>query len=151
MQPVIKPHNLLLIAAVLFFISCFLTTIETTDINFSDTYYVINFSHLLRMITILFLLFSAFYKFLQNYLIYKSLNWFHIVCSIILILTIFWTNYNFNKSLALIETTQNGSIEYYSQNALFVKRLILMLIILQIIPIINLVIGLIKKKSNSKK
>lgn len=149
MKITLKPHNFLLIAAILVIVISFFVSTQTVDINFVDAYYIVNFTSFLRIIAIFLLFFSLIYKFLQRNLAYQSLSWVHIISSILLIAIFIWVNYNFNKSLALIETTTQGSTNYYSENSLTINRIAFAFILIQILPILNLSIGLMKR--NKKK
>ena len=138
-----KPHLIFLLAIPIIMLIGILSGNAMLDINVHDTYYVISYSHMAILISILFGIIGIGYWIMQKVdrKLSKWLNWTHIGLTfggtlIVWILTKFYRTeiieYEFNNNLTLIITS-----------------IILVMIIGQIIFPINMIYGLINKKNKT--
>ena len=148
----LKAHKFLIVIAILLLLISFSLPQSEFTINVSWRTFSIGSGICFKFLAIFLFLLAIFYKYLNQYLKIKLLTWIHILLSILLPLAAFWYNYDFHKSLALIETTNNGSVDYILKHSSFINRILLVLILIQILPILNLSFGLVfKRKLKLKK
>ena len=145
-----KPHKVLLFAALLYLISIVFVH-EKIEINLADIYFFIDYTLIVAFICGLLLIFAALYKYLKKYFSIKLLTWLHIILSIVLPFFAMWISHSFHKSLALIEMTDAGSMDYILNHQRTLHKLILTFIIIQILPLINLLVSLIRMKYSTAK
>jgi len=137
-----KPYLIFLIAIPIIMLIGILSGDAILDINVHDTYYVIAYLHLAIMISILFGIIGIGYWIMKkaDRKLSKWLNWTHIGLTfggtlIVWILTKFYRTeimeYEFNNNLTLIITL-----------------IVLLMIVGQLIFPINIIYGLIKKKTS---
>lgn len=129
-------------ATLLLVASFFIPPFDLT-FNITDTYFIIPNIHFFRFHAIGLLIFAAFYKILDSYLTIKSITWLHIITIFLFPLVIAFISYNFNRSLALVEISNQGSPAYFERNERSINAVFYIFIALQILPIINFIFGAI--------
>lgn len=146
MKIIFKPYNFLVLLATLILIVSFFIPVSNLDINFHDTYYLMTNIQFIRFWSILLFILALFYRLLSPYLAWDILNWLHILLSILLLLAYLYTQYSFTKSLAVVELTNEGSLAYFKRFNTQLAACGLGFIFVQLLPIINLILGLRKRK-----
>ncbi len=137
-----KPHLFFLLAIPIILLIGVLRADAVLDINIHDTYYVISYMHFAILVSILFGIIGIGYWIMQqtNRKLSKWLSWIHIGLTfggtlLVWILTKFYQTeimeYEFNAHLTLIITL-----------------IILLMLVGQIIFPINIIYGMIKKKTS---
>jgi len=146
MKIIFKTYNFLVLLATFLFIISFFIPVSNLDINFHDTYYMMTNIQFIRFWVILIFILALFYRLLARYMAWDILSWLHILLSILLLLAYLYIQYRYTKSLAVVELTNEGSIEYFRQANAQIAAIMLGFILVQLLPVINLLVGLIKRK-----
>lgn len=146
MKILFKTYYFLVLVATIILIVSFFIPVSSLDINFHDTYYVMTNIQFIRLWGILLFILALFYRLLSSYLAWDILSWLHILLSILLLLAYLYTQYSFTKSIAVIELTNEGSLAYFKRFNTQLAAFRLGFIFVQLLPIINLILGLIKRK-----
>jgi cytochrome c oxidase subunit 1 len=84
-----RPYNLLLISAILFFITGLLSFNTSMDIHFHDTYIIFSSTYFLWILAIMLFLFWMLYMATKSFLYSKKLSWTHICFTILSSLFLF--------------------------------------------------------------
>jgi hypothetical protein len=146
MKIIFKTYNFLVLVATLLLAASLLVPAFNLSFNIYDTYFMIDNIPLIRWLAMFLFVFALFYKLLKTFLASNTLSWFHIFLSILFFFGAYYSAYNFDKSLSLVELT-NADSTYYSQRFnISTAAMVLGFLLVQLLPIINLVIGLIKRK-----
>jgi hypothetical protein len=146
MKIIFKTYNFLVLVATLLLAASLLVPAFNLSFNIYDTYFMIDNIPLIRWLAMFLFVFALFYKLLKTFLASNTLSWFHIFLSILFFFGAYYSAYNFDKSLSLVELT-NANSTYYSQRFnISTAAMALGFLLAQLLPIINLVIGLIKRK-----
>lgn len=140
-----KPYYFLLSTAILFILASVLISPFELNFDILDTYIIIPVTQFLRYQAAGLLVFAAFYRYLNRYLLLKLLTWLHILSFIFLPLIFAWMSYSFNKSLAVVEISNQASASYFERNQQINNYIFLVLIAMQILPLFNLLYGIIKR------
>lgn len=85
MATIFKPYVFLVLVATFFLIVSFFVSKETLEVNLIDAYYIISFTQFLKILSVVFFVFSAFYKLLNRYLTLLTLSYLHIVTMVVTI------------------------------------------------------------------
>jgi hypothetical protein len=102
----------------------------------------------IRFWAILLFILALFYRLLTPYLAWDILSWLHILLSILLLIAHFYTKSNFNRSLALVELNEN-SLAYFQRFNIQLAAIGIGFLFVQLLPIINLIVGLVKRKRSA--
>jgi hypothetical protein len=146
MKIIFKTYNFLVLVATLLLAASLLVPAFNLSFNIYDTYFMIDNIPLIRWFAMFLFVFALFYILLKTFLASNTLSWFHIFLSILFFFGAYYSAYNFDKSLSLVELT-NADSTYYSQRFnISTAAMVLGFLLVQLLPIINLVIGLIKRK-----
>lgn len=151
------PYNLLLLAAILFFIASIFMSNQALDMHLYDTYFILSLFHFIWSIIILLLLFWTFNLLTSHILFSKVLTWLHIVlivlASISLVAILFYSNYQG------IAGTPRAYYDFSSwetivQSGSLTKGIALIILIIisgVFIYILNLTMGVIKRFTRRRK
>ncbi len=150
-----KPFLLLLLFACIFFVCGFIPNEKTIDIQLHDSYWVFGENHLFIAECFLFYFLFGLYLFSQKILFSKKLIWIHILTTIAFTLLILFIT----KTISFL--TPIVPRRYYTYNEIdsfkqyaFLNDMISIFIIIvffaQIIFLINIILGIIKKLYPSK-
>lgn len=145
-----KPHKVLLFAALLYLISIVFVH-EKIEIILADTYFFIDYTLIVAFVCGLLLIFAVLYKYLNKYFSIKLLTWLHIMLSIVLPVFAIWISHSFHKSLALIELTDIESMDYILNHQKKLNQIILTFIVIQTLPLFNVLVSLISMKYSTAK
>jgi hypothetical protein len=145
-----KPYQVLLFAALLYLISIVFVD-QKIEINLAYTYFSIDYTLIVAFICGLLLIFAGLYKYLNKYFSIKLLTWLHIMLSIVLPFFAVWMSHSFHKSLALIELTDIESMDYILNHQKKLNQIILTFIVIQTLPLINVLVSLIRMKYSTAK
>jgi len=143
-----RPFELFGFAAVVCFIAAFIPFENSLDINLHDTYFVIAARNFCFLGTIVFLFIWCAYLFANRFMLSVTLAWFHVITTLVPL-----------AILLIITVTQDFSVtppgRYYSFHEFEEKTpvnwnniyamLLIIILLSQIVPLINLIAGLIKK------
>jgi heme/copper-type cytochrome/quinol oxidase subunit 1 len=80
-----KPYHLLLIAALSLLISAFLSRKATIDLQFHDTYFVIDHVQFYLLLSVPVFILWGIYMFTRNILLSRPLTWIHVALSLLTI------------------------------------------------------------------
>ena len=142
---------LLLIALALFFISFFIPS-QTFDIHFHDTYFVFDAQYLIWFACILLLAAWLFYKVIHTYLFSKKLSYIHIWLTIISIVIILISLFIVQNSVIKVKPVDFSDWEKRSKLNVVNQVAawsVLLLITTQVLIVLNLLLRIFSKKSNS--
>ena len=146
MKIIFKTYNFLVLLATFLLVVSFFIPVSNLDINFHDTYYVMTNIQFIRLWVILIFILALFYRLLVRYMAWDILSWLHILLSILLLLAYLYIQYSYTKSLAVVELTNEDSIEYFRRANAQIAAMMLGFILVQFLPVVNLIAGLIKRK-----
>ena len=146
MPKILQPYNFLLVIAIALLLISFLIPDETINFTFNFNTVIISVSQYLQYSSVFILLFAACYKLFEKICYFKTLIWLHIVLSIILLTIIYWFSHQFNNNLALVEISNEGTIKHFESYNRTIHLLILAFTIIQTLPVINLLMGLLKQR-----
>ncbi len=148
MKKVFLPYNFLLIIGILALLISFIIPADTISFTFSFTTLLISSSLYLQLCSFFFFLLSAGNRLSQHYFRFKILIWLHIIFSISLPAIIYWSSYQFRKYLALIELSNDDELSYVHHHEKKIYFLISLLVAIQILAVINLLLGVFYKRKN---
>ena len=146
MPKILQPYNFLLFIAIALLLISFLIPEETINFTFNFNTFIISVSQYLKYSSVFILFFAACYKFLEKIYYFKTLIWLHIALSIILLTITYWFSHQFNNNLALVEISNEGTIKHFESYNRTSHLLILAFAIIQTLPVINLLVGLLKQR-----
>lgn len=146
MRIIFKPYNFIVLIATLLLAASLLVPASSLDFNIHDTYFMVGNIPLIRWFAIFLFIFALFYKLLKSFLASNSLSWVHILLSILFFFLACYSTYSFSRSLTLVELTSADSTDYSQGFKNSTAALLLGFLLVQLLPIVNLVIGLIKRK-----
>lgn len=146
-----KPHYFLLSSAILFLLASFLISPFDLTLNIVDTYFIIPVTHFLRCSAVGLLLFAAFYKRFNHYLISKMLTWIHVLSLLLFPLIIALMSYSFNKSLAVVEISDQGTSSFFGRHHRTNYIILSTLIVMQILPVLNIIFGVMNRHKRNIK
>lgn len=146
MPKILQPYNFLLIIAILLLLISFFIHEETINFTFNFNTVIISVSQYLQYSSVFILFFVACYKLFEKIYYFKTLIWLHIALSIILLTITYWFSHQFNNNLALVEISNEGTIKHFESYNRTIHLLILAFTIIQTLPVINLLIGLLKQR-----
>ncbi len=151
MKIIFKTYNFLVLFATLLLVVSFFIPVSSLDINFHYTYYVMTNIQFIRFWVILLFILALFYRLLARYMAWEILSWLHILLSILLLPAYLYIQYSYIKSLAVIELTNEGSLAYFKRLNIQLATLGMGFLLVQLLPIINLIIGLLKRRRSALK
>ena len=146
MKIIFKPYNFLVLIATLLLATSLLVPAYSLDFNIHDTYFMVGNIPLIRWFAIFLFVFALFYKLLKSFLVSNALSWVHILSSILFFFLACYSTYSFKRSLTLVELSNADSTDYSQGFNNSTAAMLLGLLLVQLLPIVNLVIGLIKRK-----
>lgn len=146
MPKILQPYNSLLVIGIALLLISFLIPDETINFTFNFNTVIISVSQYLQYSSVFILLFAACYKLFEKICYFKTLIWLHIVLSIILLTIIYWFSHQFDNNLALVEISNEGTIKHFESYNRTIHLLILAFTIIQTLPVINLLMGLLKQR-----
>lgn len=146
MNLISKTSYTLFITGIICFILSFLIPKDYSSIKLFDTYFSIFNSDFLKIYAVILIVFGAAYKLLNKHLTNGLLNWIHVVFTIFLPLIMLWINYNYHKSLAVIETSSAGASTYSSQTERTIHIIILCFLCVQSLPVLQIAWHFFKRK-----
>lgn len=125
-------------------------------LSYSFTYYVVSSISLFKFLGLLGLIFAGLYHFTDQYLFSKTWSVMHLICFLCLIINI-WT-YGFVERVYFgnLEDSLSKNIpdpkemERFERIERFYTGTFIIMILLQFLYVINLIVGLIYRKSNSE-
>ena len=146
MRRVAKPHNILIVAAIIIFCISFFLNQQTLNLHIRDTYYLIDYKSAFLIASVFLLFLWLMYSFFRNKLFSNRFSWLNIiltVLSISILLTLpIWTDKNQRRSLDLSKWVTFNKTSYDNE-VVYITALIF--ILAQVAFIINIVIGLSRK------
>ena len=150
-----KPYHLLLLTGLVSVLTSFfvLNQNNLVDIHLHDTYFVIAHTHIFWFLTVLALFVMTLYLLTNKILYSKTLIWTHVIVTILTLLLVALTLF-FGESF--MNPTPRRYYDYSNWNSFnnyteFTKAIgitIFVLLFGQVIFIINLIAGLLKKQTN---
>lgn len=149
MKIIFKTYNFLVLVATILLAASLLLPAVNLAFNIHDSYYMIDSIPLIRWFAIFLFVFALFYKFLKSFIASNTLSWAHILLSILFFFLACYSTYNFNRSLTMVEFTSADSIDYSQGFKNSTAAMLLGFLVVQLLPIINLIIGLIRRKQSS--
>jgi heme/copper-type cytochrome/quinol oxidase subunit 1 len=148
-----KPYNLFLLIGFIFVvISLFvLSQHNSIDIHLHDTYFVITHTHFFWFLAILALFVWVLYLLTNKFLFSKALTWIHVIITI-LTLVFFALALYYGDNLSNLqprryyEYSSLDSFNDYDRYTKTIGTVLSILIFGQIIFVINVIVGLFKRK-----
>ena len=144
-----KPHNLLLLAALIFVLISFFVSEEngTVDLHLHDTYFIIAHTHVFWLLAILSLFSWIIYALTEKILFSKVLTWTHVVITM-LTLVLFALVLSFGDRFQPRRYYSYSIWDSFNDFDGYTKTITITMIILllgQITFVINLIGGLFKR------
>jgi len=149
MKIIFKTYNFLVLLATLLLATSLLVPATNLAFNIHAAYYMIDNIPLIRWFAIFLFIFALYYKLLRPFLASNKLSWFHILLSVLFFFGAYYSAYNFNRSFSLVELTNADSLDYSQGFNASSAAMVLGFLLVQLLPIINLIIGLIKRKRSA--
>lgn len=150
MNKISKAYFILLILAIVtFFVSLILENKELHVTAF-DSHYIVSQNFILKIFGVKLLLLSTFYRLFSRLLYSKWLTLLHIMLSVLMFIFLLWYNEQMVKSLALIELS-NNSTEFFADFNRRFQYAIIVYVSIQILPLINIIAGLMKRNIIKRK
>lgn len=146
MPKILQPYIFLIFIAIALLLISFLIPEETINFTFNFNTVIISVSQYLQYSSVFILFFAACYKLFEKICYFQTLIWLHIALSIILLLIIYCFSHQFDNNLALVEISNEGTIKHFESYNRTIHLLILAFIIIQSLPVINLLMGLLKQR-----
>lgn len=141
-----KPYHLLAFAAIILILLSWVPFEKTTDLHLHDSYLVFDYAFMLRAIAMLMLLFWLLYNYTRYFLFSKQLIWVHIILSMTILICVIFCIIRINHVHRPDINTDNGwALKVHSKTRLLIPVLIVFFLLAQLVYIINLLLGLIKK------
>ncbi len=145
-----KPYNVLLIAAIALFLSSFFISNNVLDIHLHDTYFIIAKKYIFWMLAFVSTIIWAIYKLTDKLLYSKSLIWIHAIATILTIALILLYLHSENQITTARKYYDFSSWElntFFDDKFIFwLKALLGITILCQLVFFINLILGVIKRK-----
>ncbi|WPV02333.1 hypothetical protein SNE26_11150 [Mucilaginibacter sp. cycad4] len=142
-----KPYNLLAITALLSAVISFLFANDSLDINLHDTYFVISYAVVYRLIALILILIWTIYALAMDVLPSLWLSWAHILITTIVVTLLLCKQIHFIGLDGAARRYYAVSEFQKKQQGTFLASIIITAAFLlgQLLFIINLVMGIIKK------
>ena len=146
-----NPYHLLLLTALLLFLSSFLVRQgKTVDIHLHDTYIVIAQAHVMWLFTSMVWLLWLLYLLTRKLLYSQSLTWVHVIITLVTVVLLVFPLYFGSSMFEAPVRRENdhsnwSAFEEYSRNIKIFSYCIAALIFGQVTFAINLVAGLFKR------
>lgn len=125
-------------------------------LSYSFTYYVVSSISLFKFLGLLGLIFAGLYHFTDQYLYSKTWSVMHLICFLCLIINIWTYGFvervyfgNLEDSLSM-NIPDPKEMERFERIERFYTGTFIIMILLQFLYVINLIVGLIYRKSNSE-
>jgi heme/copper-type cytochrome/quinol oxidase subunit 1 len=144
-----KPAILLLLADVLLSIFSFIIPNGTIDVHLHDTYIIIGYPQIFWVLAIFLLLLWLIYILCNRVLFSIYLSWIHIIATILcigILLFFFFKidNHQAGMHRRYVDFTTSVGVKY--NWAWYCSSLLLLLLLAQFILLVNIVLGLFKKR-----
>jgi heme/copper-type cytochrome/quinol oxidase subunit 1 len=144
-----RPAIVLLLAAVLLFIFSFIIPNGTIDVHLHDTYIIIGYPQIFWVLAIFLLLVWLIYILCNRVLFSIYLSWIHIIATILCIglLLFFFFKEDYHQvgmPRRYVDFTASADVQY--NWAWYCSTLLLLLLCTPFILLVNIVLGLFKKK-----
>jgi hypothetical protein len=149
-----RPYNLFLLAGVFFLLSSLFTLNQkgTVDIHLHDTYFIIDRTFILWLMTFLAFFVWTLYRLTNSFLLSKALTWAHIIITLLTLLLLPGTIFFGNNAT---DIPSRRYLDYnnwtsFNSNTKYSKTLVIIVIALllgQVGYVINFIGGLIKGKT----
>lgn len=146
MPKILQPYNFLLVIAIALLLISFFIHEETISFTFNFNTVIISVSQYLQYSSVFILFFAACYKLFEKIYYFKTLIWLYIALSIILLTITYWFSHQFNNNLALVEISNEGTFKHFESYSRTIHLLILAFAIIESLPVINLLMGLLKQR-----
>jgi heme/copper-type cytochrome/quinol oxidase subunit 1 len=143
-------HLLLLTGLVLVLISFFLDQSKTVDIHVHDTYYVIAQGHVFIFFAFIVLVLWFLYLLTKKFLYSKSLTWTHVIITLFpLLFLLFLLNFGSDiinpRPRCYLDYSNWNKFNAYNRDMRWISYITIALLLGQIIFIVNLIIGIVKR------
>jgi heme/copper-type cytochrome/quinol oxidase subunit 1 len=149
MQVFLRPYNFLSFLGIVLIIISFFVVSSTIDIHLHDTYYIIGYQQFFWLIALIILFFALLYRITNQVLLSKFLTWLQIIITLLsfiaLIAFIFWGN---EATRRYIDVSAWNSFHRLSVISKIISWIVLIFIFGQVVFIVNIIGGLIKKFSS---
>mgnify|MGYP003513198023 CR=1 FL=1 len=139
-----KPYHLLAVAAVLLIMLSVVPVNHAMDMPVKGAFYVLNYVDTLRAIAMLLLLLWILYMTTIRVLFSTILTWLHIVFTLLLITLIIFFFFRFSGQYTLVRT-KDLSFQSGVNPPMMMPVLIMFLLLTQLIYIINLLLGVVRR------
>ena len=144
-QIILRPYNFLVVFAILFILFSFFTFSNSIDFHLHDTMFVVAIPHLFWLIAILLLFFSFIYKVTNRILFSNYLTWFHIIITLLFLIIISFPLWGYNPPLMYIDASPWTSFNRFHYINRMISWLIILFLLAQLLLLINIIAGFIKK------
>ena len=148
----LRAHSLILLTGlILVFMSFFAVDKQSTvDIHLHDTYFIIAHIHLFRLLSIIAVIIWILCLLINRFLFSKLLVWTHVIITIVTLLTVAFSLYYIDNILEAgprryYDLSSFTSLNTYNKLSAAVPIAITVLLLGQIIFILNIILGLLKR------
>lgn len=146
MQRIFRPHNLLLMIALVLILISFFVTSTTVDIHVHDTYYVVVYQQIFWLITLLLLFYALLYKVASRRLFSTTLTGLHLIITIATLpVFLFFPLLTYRTPGRFIDLSHWSSFNRDDYSNGLIRGLLVLFVLAQLIFIINLLGGSSRK------
>jgi heme/copper-type cytochrome/quinol oxidase subunit 1 len=139
-----KPYHLFLWAGLLLVLFSFVLPEQTVDIHVHDTYYVVDQPQILWMLAVVVYIFFGFYLLVQKLLLSQKLTWIHTTLTLLCIAG-FICFPLFARYKNYVDFTSWTSFHRFEKSMVVVKGILLVFLTAQLLLLVNVIGGVIKK------
>lgn len=145
-----KPYNLFLPIAIALAITGFFNFSEPLELYFNNTYYVLRLAHLFLIPASLLALLWLIAYFTEKYTFSKALSWIHVILTSAAFVFLIATVYSASKEPA--PATPNASkayLQYLERESWSTAISIIVIVVAQLVFLVNLIVGALRRKDKS--
>ena len=144
-----QPYSLFLLTGQILIIASFFVFGQSIDIHLHDTYFVVAVNHLAWALAILLFLVWGIYKLTDRFLWTNTLTWTHVLLTILVLILLAIISFWKDKILPPINSntvSYQDIIDEQKRKGFITYLITIAFIVGQIAYLVNLVIGLIKRR-----
>lgn len=142
-----RPYHLLPVAAIILAMLSVVPVGDTLNLPLQGASYQLNYSGTLRALAMLLVLLWVLYLFTARVLFSRILVWIHIVVSLLLLACIIYFFYRFSGTKDNLQPVDALSFQSRLTPQMSVPLLILFFLFFQLIYVINLILGIVRRVS----
>ena len=137
---------MLLLTAIIMLIASAFSLNETMDIHLYDTYYVVSAAYAFWSIAVLLMILWLVYLFTNRFLFSRMLMWLHVVLTVVISVFLAIFIANFGKLAGMPRRYIDDGFNAFAQFQQSILVSVFLLVLGMALYVINLLIGLVRRK-----